>query len=125
MLDRVARQDEDVPAQDVVDVRALLGPHVDADQVGGRALEGAVDLGPADEEHRRPTQPGQPPGQFRGLAAGAVQAVDYHQIAVDMLARQGRLQSAAATLLPQTVGLFATPTPPKVAAAPNLEHKTD
>ncbi len=43
MLDGVARQDQRVAAQDVVDIGALLRQHIDARQIAGGAGEVFVD----------------------------------------------------------------------------------
>ena len=53
MLDGGAGEHQRVAAQNVINIGALLGQHIDADQVGGGAVEVGVDLGSVDEQHLR------------------------------------------------------------------------
>src|ERR1700693_4597000 len=67
LLRRLARQDQRLAAQDIVDIGALLRQHVDLWQVARGAGKPLVDRAAVDDQHRPPAERGKSRPQRLGL----------------------------------------------------------
>jgi hypothetical protein len=104
---RLARQDERVAAEDVVDVQPLRRQHVDERQVARGQAEVRVDLRPGDDQHGAEAELVE--GQLEELRLALLEArlVEDHQLAIDDLARQGALEAEHPDLARQREAVVA------------------
>src|SRR5487761_1067561 len=101
MLDRRARQDQRVAAQNVINVGALLRQHIDPRQIAGGAGEALLDARSVDDQYRVPAERVEPLPQQPGLGLGDMGGVDDDQLAFAVLGRQRGLEAEPADLLLQ------------------------
>src|SRR6185312_4771405 len=107
MLNGVARHNERVAAHDVVDIRTLLRQHVDARQVARGAGEILIELGPVDDEYRRPAERRELLGERAGLGLFHGGLVQYDELAFLLLGGQRGLEAELTDLLLQTEAMIA------------------
>src|SRR5271166_450634 len=122
MFDCRPGQDQCVPAQDVIDIGALLRQHIDARQVAGGAREPFLDRRPVDDQHRIPAERLKPRSQRFGLGLVDMGRVDHDELTLALLRRQRRLEAESAHLLLQVECVAADNRPENSGPAAKLRR---
>src|ERR1044071_7553653 len=107
LLRGVAGQHQQVAAQDVVHVGALLRQDVHLGQIAGGAGKALIDRGAVDDQHRLPAERIEAGPQRFGLGLAERRRVDDDELAFGLLCRQRGLEPQPAHFLLQTEAVVA------------------